>query len=205
MTAALGWPLITLSSAKWCLVLFYPINSCANPLLYVFLTRTWRDAKRKAGPLIRRSLAATNARGTLSWHKFERFYSNGPKSPLGGGKQQSVAERLLRKKHEEKEEDSEEQRAQTIHCCERVERKKLLGEIFTREAKNGKGNGRRRASDGSIDKTSKKFFGKLKILSFLFKTSSGIHQRYSNPKCCASSAFTGQSICDRPSSEVVDS
>ena len=164
MTAALGWPLITLSSAKWCLVLFYPINSCANPLLYVFLTRTWRDAKRKAGPLIRRSLAATNARGTLSWHKFERFYSNGPKSPLGGGQQQSVAERLLRKKQADREEDSEEQRAQTIHCCGRGERKKLLGEIFTGEAKNWKGKERRRASDGSIDKNSKKLNEKCKFI-----------------------------------------
>lgn len=45
-------PLITLTHAKICLILFYPINSCANPVLYVFLTKIWKDAKRKAAPLI---------------------------------------------------------------------------------------------------------------------------------------------------------
>ncbi|KAI6185461.1 Follicle-stimulating hormone receptor [Aphelenchoides besseyi] len=43
LTAAAGLPLITLTNAKICLILFYPINSCANPILYVFLTRIWKD------------------------------------------------------------------------------------------------------------------------------------------------------------------
>jgi hypothetical protein len=48
LTAAFGHPLITLTNAKICLILFYPINSCANPILYVFLTKIWKDAKKKA-------------------------------------------------------------------------------------------------------------------------------------------------------------
>lgn len=48
LTAAAGFPLITLTNAKICLILFYPINSCANPILYVFLTKIWKDAKKKA-------------------------------------------------------------------------------------------------------------------------------------------------------------
>jgi len=48
LTAAFGHPLITLTNAKLCLILFYPINSCANPILYVFLTKIWKDAKGKA-------------------------------------------------------------------------------------------------------------------------------------------------------------
>ncbi|XP_059180485.1 follicle-stimulating hormone receptor isoform X2 [Centropristis striata] len=42
VSAALKLPLITVSDAKLLLVLFYPINSCANPFLYAFFTRTFR-------------------------------------------------------------------------------------------------------------------------------------------------------------------
>ncbi|KAJ3608121.1 hypothetical protein NHX12_025171 [Muraenolepis orangiensis] len=42
ISAALKLPLITVSHAKLLLVLFYPINSCANPFLYAFFTRTFR-------------------------------------------------------------------------------------------------------------------------------------------------------------------
>ncbi|KAE8284179.1 Follicle-stimulating hormone receptor [Larimichthys crocea] len=42
ISAALKLPLITVSDAKLLLVLFYPINSCANPFLYAFFTRTFR-------------------------------------------------------------------------------------------------------------------------------------------------------------------
>lgn len=41
-SAALKLPLITVSESKFLLVLFYPINSCANPFLYAFCTRTFR-------------------------------------------------------------------------------------------------------------------------------------------------------------------
>uniref|UniRef100_UPI003AB03A42 follicle-stimulating hormone receptor n=1 Tax=Centroberyx gerrardi TaxID=166262 RepID=UPI003AB03A42 len=42
ISAALKLPLITVSHAKLLLVLFYPINSCSNPFLYAFFTRTFR-------------------------------------------------------------------------------------------------------------------------------------------------------------------
>nr|AMR94124.1 follicle stimulating hormone receptor [Scatophagus argus] len=42
ISAALKRPLITISDAKLLLVLFYPINSCSNPFLYAFFTRTFR-------------------------------------------------------------------------------------------------------------------------------------------------------------------
>ncbi|XP_040032680.2 follicle-stimulating hormone receptor [Gasterosteus aculeatus] len=42
VSAALKLPLISVSDAKLLLVLFYPINSCSNPFLYAFFTRTFR-------------------------------------------------------------------------------------------------------------------------------------------------------------------
>uniref|UniRef100_A0AAV2LF85 Thyrotropin receptor n=1 Tax=Knipowitschia caucasica TaxID=637954 RepID=A0AAV2LF85_KNICA len=42
ISAALKLPLITVTEAKFLLVLFYPINSCSNPFLYAFCTRTFR-------------------------------------------------------------------------------------------------------------------------------------------------------------------
>ncbi|MBN3306464.1 LSHR protein, partial [Amia calva] len=42
ISAALKLPLITVSHSKILLVLFYPINSCANPFLYAFFTRAFR-------------------------------------------------------------------------------------------------------------------------------------------------------------------
>ncbi|XP_041714538.1 follicle-stimulating hormone receptor [Coregonus clupeaformis] len=42
LSAALKLPLITVSDSKLLLVLFYPINSCANPFLYGLCTRTFR-------------------------------------------------------------------------------------------------------------------------------------------------------------------
>ncbi|XP_066552646.1 lutropin-choriogonadotropic hormone receptor isoform X2 [Amia ocellicauda] len=42
ISAALKLPLITVSHSKILLVLFYPINSCANPFLYALFTRAFR-------------------------------------------------------------------------------------------------------------------------------------------------------------------
>ncbi|XP_066518832.1 follicle-stimulating hormone receptor [Hoplias malabaricus] len=42
ISAALKLPLITVTHAKVLLVLFYPINSCANPFLYAFFTKTFK-------------------------------------------------------------------------------------------------------------------------------------------------------------------
>ncbi|MBN3319393.1 TSHR protein, partial [Atractosteus spatula] len=42
MSAVLNKPLITVSNSKILLVLFYPLNSCANPFLYAFFTKAFR-------------------------------------------------------------------------------------------------------------------------------------------------------------------
>lgn len=42
ISAAFKVPLITVTNSKILLVLFFPINSCANPFLYAILTRTFR-------------------------------------------------------------------------------------------------------------------------------------------------------------------
>ncbi|XP_068199130.1 thyrotropin receptor [Antennarius striatus] len=42
MSAALNRPLITVSNSKILLVLFYPLNSCANPFLYAIFTKAFR-------------------------------------------------------------------------------------------------------------------------------------------------------------------
>ncbi|NP_001001812.1 follicle-stimulating hormone receptor precursor [Danio rerio] len=42
ISAAFKLPLITASHAKVLLVLFYPINSCSNPFLYAFFTKTFK-------------------------------------------------------------------------------------------------------------------------------------------------------------------
>uniref|UniRef100_A0A8C9FE84 Follicle-stimulating hormone receptor n=1 Tax=Pavo cristatus TaxID=9049 RepID=A0A8C9FE84_PAVCR len=42
ISASLRVPLITVSKSKILLVLFYPINSCANPFLYAIFTKTFR-------------------------------------------------------------------------------------------------------------------------------------------------------------------
>ncbi|KAM9316825.1 follicle-stimulating hormone receptor [Gastrophryne carolinensis] len=42
ISASLKVPLITVSHSKILLVLFYPINSCANPFLYAFFTKAFR-------------------------------------------------------------------------------------------------------------------------------------------------------------------
>nr|XP_056708971.1 follicle-stimulating hormone receptor [Euleptes europaea] len=42
ISASLKVPLITVTNSKILLVLFYPINSCANPFLYAIFTKTFR-------------------------------------------------------------------------------------------------------------------------------------------------------------------
>ncbi|XP_066550653.1 thyrotropin receptor [Amia ocellicauda] len=42
MSAALNKPLITVSNSKILLVLFHPLNSCANPFLYAIFTKAFR-------------------------------------------------------------------------------------------------------------------------------------------------------------------
>ncbi|KAJ8409106.1 hypothetical protein AAFF_G00241270 [Aldrovandia affinis] len=42
LSAVLTRPLITVSNSKILLVLFYPLNSCANPFLYAIFTKAFR-------------------------------------------------------------------------------------------------------------------------------------------------------------------
>ncbi|XP_050405816.1 lutropin-choriogonadotropic hormone receptor [Patella vulgata] len=42
LTASAGFPLIDITNSKILLVFFYPLNSCANPFLYVILTKQFR-------------------------------------------------------------------------------------------------------------------------------------------------------------------
>lgn len=42
MSAVMDRPLITVSNSKILLVLFYPLNSCANPFLYAIFTKAFR-------------------------------------------------------------------------------------------------------------------------------------------------------------------
>lgn len=48
ITAAANAPLINIYASKWLLVLCYPLNSCANPFLYVFLTKRYRESMSEA-------------------------------------------------------------------------------------------------------------------------------------------------------------
>ncbi|CAD5231092.1 unnamed protein product [Bursaphelenchus xylophilus] len=74
ITAALGVPLITLTNAKICLILFYPINSCANPLIYVYMTKIWTDVKNKAPFFEVRSFKTEKS-------QVNRFYYNNSPRP----------------------------------------------------------------------------------------------------------------------------
>uniref|UniRef100_A0A914DAU4 G-protein coupled receptors family 1 profile domain-containing protein n=1 Tax=Acrobeloides nanus TaxID=290746 RepID=A0A914DAU4_9BILA len=74
LTAVGGYPLISLTNAKICLVLFYPINSCANPWLYVFLTRISRDLKKKAVPMLKHMSFIGETHNAVKNY----FYSIGP-------------------------------------------------------------------------------------------------------------------------------
>lgn len=80
----MGMPLITLTNAKICLIIFYPINSCANPMLYVFLTKIWRDAKRKALPIFEIISSRSQHPQNLSKYYFnqlnQQFLRNQPHS-----------------------------------------------------------------------------------------------------------------------------
>lgn len=42
LTALAGYPLIGVTRSKILLVFFYPLNSCANPYLYVIMTAQYR-------------------------------------------------------------------------------------------------------------------------------------------------------------------
>jgi hypothetical protein len=43
LTAAMGYPLIDVTESKMLLVIFFPLNACANPFLYVLATKHFRQ------------------------------------------------------------------------------------------------------------------------------------------------------------------
>ncbi|CAJ0961777.1 unnamed protein product, partial [Mesorhabditis belari] len=75
LTAALGFPMISISNAKIFLVFFFPINSFMNPFLYVFFTKViQRHFRNKAIPAIKKF--GSVARLSTITH----FYSQNPPS-----------------------------------------------------------------------------------------------------------------------------
>ncbi|GMT09048.1 hypothetical protein PFISCL1PPCAC_345, partial [Pristionchus fissidentatus] len=55
LTAALGYPLIDISTAKIFIICFFPLNTFTNPFLYVFLTKVIRSkVKKRAVPIFKR-------------------------------------------------------------------------------------------------------------------------------------------------------
>uniref|UniRef100_A0A914I408 G-protein coupled receptors family 1 profile domain-containing protein n=1 Tax=Globodera rostochiensis TaxID=31243 RepID=A0A914I408_GLORO len=178
----MGRPLITLSSAKWCLVLFYPINSCANPLLYVFLTRIWRDAKRKSAAVLRKSLA--NAGGTLSLNRLELFYATAPNGQRRGSGPAAVAlEKLLRRlsaanvqeedghdgDDDDDEEEDERNRSNTVHCCGGNEQRMKMMALRRANSSNGSTSnstkGRRKKRRSSTDDSRANILAERKLSS----------------------------------------
>uniref|UniRef100_A0A0N5A2T8 G_PROTEIN_RECEP_F1_2 domain-containing protein n=1 Tax=Parastrongyloides trichosuri TaxID=131310 RepID=A0A0N5A2T8_PARTI len=83
ITAALHTPLISLTKAKICLIIFYPINSCANPFLYVFLTKVvQKDVKEKALPILSR-LSLGPDKSSTSINSLSKFYNSQPPDQTG--------------------------------------------------------------------------------------------------------------------------
>lgn len=75
VTASMGFPLISLSNAKFLLVFFFPINSFANPFLYVFFTKViQKRVKNKTMPVIR-MITTTPVKGLSS---LSNFYNSMP-------------------------------------------------------------------------------------------------------------------------------
>ncbi|GMR58574.1 hypothetical protein PMAYCL1PPCAC_28769, partial [Pristionchus mayeri] len=71
LSAAVGYPLIDISTAKIFIICFFPLNTFTNPFLYVFLTKVIRSkVKKRAVPFLR-SLVAT-PRHTL--HSLSALY-----------------------------------------------------------------------------------------------------------------------------------
>ncbi|KAF8386073.1 fshr-1, partial [Pristionchus pacificus] len=55
LSAALGYPLIDISTAKIFIICFFPLNTFTNPFLYVFLTKVIRSkVKKRAVPIFKR-------------------------------------------------------------------------------------------------------------------------------------------------------
>uniref|UniRef100_A0A3Q0RLI3 Lutropin-choriogonadotropic hormone receptor n=1 Tax=Amphilophus citrinellus TaxID=61819 RepID=A0A3Q0RLI3_AMPCI len=65
ISAAFKFPLITVTNSKILLVLFFPINSCANPFLYAIFTKAFRKDAYKLMSTIGCSTAASKCGETV--------------------------------------------------------------------------------------------------------------------------------------------
>ncbi|XP_043112122.1 lutropin-choriogonadotropic hormone receptor [Puntigrus tetrazona] len=69
ISAAFKVPLITVTNSKILLVLFYPINSCANPFLYAIFTRAFR----KDACILLSSMGCCESKANL--YRMKTYYS----------------------------------------------------------------------------------------------------------------------------------
>ncbi|KAG9484480.1 hypothetical protein GDO78_010058 [Eleutherodactylus coqui] len=87
ISASLKVPLITVSNSKILLVLFYPINSCANPFLYAFFTKAFRKdfytLMSKLGCCKLRAHIFSTETSSSNLHSRNGHYSPGQKNSTG--------------------------------------------------------------------------------------------------------------------------
>ncbi|KAK8376699.1 hypothetical protein O3P69_009959 [Scylla paramamosain] len=87
LTAVCGYPLISVTHAKFLLVFFYPLNSCANPYLYAILTKQYRRdlflMLARHGFFTRRAMKYKGGCSTNTWPNQHHVCVSG--GPGGGG------------------------------------------------------------------------------------------------------------------------
>ena len=89
LTAVCGYPLISVTHAKFLLVFFYPLNSCANPYLYAILTKQYRRdlflMLARHGFFTRRAMKYKGGCSTNTWLNHHHVcVSGGPGGGSGG-------------------------------------------------------------------------------------------------------------------------
>ena len=92
LTAAFGYPLINITGSKILLVVFFPINCCANPILYAFTTKLFRKdlygvlsrcglCKERASRYRAAFLSSNHASNTQSRHSVSNVTHNAVHRP----------------------------------------------------------------------------------------------------------------------------
>lgn len=88
LTAVLGFPLISVTHAKFLLVFFYPLNSCANPYLYAILTKQYRRdlfiLLARYGFCTKRAIKYKGAYSTNTWLNHNNVCVSGGAGGSGG-------------------------------------------------------------------------------------------------------------------------
>lgn len=89
LTAVCGYPLISVTHAKFLLVFFYPLNSCANPYLYAILTKQYRRdlflMLARHGFFTRRAMKYKGGCSTNTWLNHHHVCVSGGGGGGGGG------------------------------------------------------------------------------------------------------------------------